>query len=101
MNHAMQQALDRTGRVDVVVNDAGIATVGITEAFTVEQFQQVFKVNQLGVLRVNRAVLPAMRRQRNGLLIHVSSACGRVVAPGLAPYHASKFALEAVADVLR
>jgi NAD(P)-dependent dehydrogenase (short-subunit alcohol dehydrogenase family) len=101
VNSAVQQALDCAGRVDVVINNAGIAAVGITEAFTVEQFQQVFEVNLLGVLRVNRAVLPAMRCQRNGLLIHVSSVGGRVVVPGLAPYHASKFGLEAVADVLR
>jgi NAD(P)-dependent dehydrogenase (short-subunit alcohol dehydrogenase family) len=101
VNQAVEQALDRAGRLDVVINNAGIAAVGITEAFTVEQFQQVFGVNLFGVLRVNRAVLPAMRRQRSGLLIHVSSVGGRVVVPGLAPYHASKFALEAVADVLR
>jgi hypothetical protein len=87
VNQAVQQALDRAGRVDVVIKNAGIAAVGITEAFTVEQFQQVFGVNLFGVLRVNRAVLPAMRRQRSGLLIQVSSVGGRVVVPGLAPYH--------------
>jgi NAD(P)-dependent dehydrogenase (short-subunit alcohol dehydrogenase family) len=101
VNHAVEEALARAGRLDVVINNAGIAAVGITEAFTVEQFQQVFDVNLFGALRVNRAVLPAMRRQRNGLLIHVSSVGGRVVVPGLAPYHASKYALEAVADALR
>jgi NAD(P)-dependent dehydrogenase (short-subunit alcohol dehydrogenase family) len=101
VNQAVEQALVSAGRLDVVINNAGIAAVGVTEGFTVEQFQQVFEVNLFGVLRVNRAVLPAMRRQRSGLLIHVSSVGGRVVVPGLAPYHASKFALEAVADVLR
>jgi NAD(P)-dependent dehydrogenase (short-subunit alcohol dehydrogenase family) len=101
VNQAVQQALDRAGRIDVVINNAGVSALGITEAFTVEQFQQVFDVNLFGVVRVNRAVLPTMRRQRGGLLIHVSSAAGRAVAPGIAPYSASKFALEALADVYR
>ena len=61
----------------------------------------MFEVNLLGVVRVNRAVLPAMRRQRSGLLIHVSSGVGRTVVPGFAAYSASKFALEALADAYR
>jgi NAD(P)-dependent dehydrogenase (short-subunit alcohol dehydrogenase family) len=101
VNHAVQQALDRAGRIDVVINNAGIAGLGLTEAFTVEQFRQIFEVNLLGVVRVNRAVLPAMRRQRGGLLIHVSSGMGRAVVPGFAAYSASKFALEALADAYR
>jgi NAD(P)-dependent dehydrogenase (short-subunit alcohol dehydrogenase family) len=101
VNQAVQQALERAGRIDVVINNAGIAALGITEAYTVEQFQQVLEVNLFGVVRVNRAVLPAMRRQRSGLLIHVSSGAGRAVVPGCAVYCASKFALEAVADAYR
>jgi NAD(P)-dependent dehydrogenase (short-subunit alcohol dehydrogenase family) len=101
VNQAVQQALHRAGRIDVVINNAGIAAIGITEAYTVEEFYQVLDVNLFGVVRVNRAVLPAMRRQRSGLLIHVSSGAGRVVLPGFAAYCASKFALEAVADAYR
>jgi NAD(P)-dependent dehydrogenase (short-subunit alcohol dehydrogenase family) len=101
VNRAVQQALDRAGRIDVAINNAGIAAAGVTEAFTLEQFQQVFEVNVFGVQRVNRAVLPAMRRQRSGLLIHVSSAAGRAVVPGFGVYCASKFALEALADAYR
>jgi NAD(P)-dependent dehydrogenase (short-subunit alcohol dehydrogenase family) len=101
VNQAVQQALDRAGRIDVVINNAGIAAIGITEAYTAEEFHKIFDVNLFGVVRVNRAVLPAMRRQRSGLLIHVSSAAGRVVLPGFAAYCASKFALEAVADAYR
>ena len=101
VSHAVQQALDRAGRIDVVINNAGIAAQGITEAYTVEQFQQVLDVNLFGVARVNRAVLPAMRRQHTGLLIHVSSGIGRAVVPGFAAYAASKFALEALADAYR
>jgi NAD(P)-dependent dehydrogenase (short-subunit alcohol dehydrogenase family) len=101
VNRAIEEALDRAGRIDVVINNAGIAAHGIAEAFTLEQFQQLFDVNLWGVVRVNRAVLPAMRRQRSGLLIHVSSGAGRAVLPGAAVYCASKFALEAVADAYR
>ena len=101
VKQAVQQALDRAGRIDVVINNAGIAGQGVTEAYTVEQFQQVLDVNLFGLVRVNRAVLPAMRRQRSGLLIHVSSGLGRLVIPGFAVYSASKFALEAVADAYR
>jgi NAD(P)-dependent dehydrogenase (short-subunit alcohol dehydrogenase family) len=101
VRNAVQQALDRAGRIDVVINNAGIAALGLAEAYTVEQFQQVLDVNLLGAVRVNRAVLPAMRRQHSGLLIHVSSVAGRAVLPGFAAYCASKFALEAVADAYR
>jgi NAD(P)-dependent dehydrogenase (short-subunit alcohol dehydrogenase family) len=101
VNLAVQQTLDRAGRIDVVINNAGIFALGITEAFTIEEFQQVLEVNLFGVVRVNRAVLPAMRRQHGGLLIHVSSAGGRAVVPGCAAYSASKYALEALADVYR
>lgn len=101
VNQAVQQMLDRAGRIDVVINNAGVAMLGVTEAYTIEQFQQLFEVNLFGVVRVNRAVLPAMRRQHSGLLMHVSSAAGRIVPPCMAVYCASKFALEAVADAYR
>ena len=98
---AVDAALRQADRLDVVVNNAGYAGIGITEAYTVEQFQQMFDVNVFGVVRVNRAVLPAMRRQGDGLLIHVSSGAGRVAVPAMGAYCASKFALEALADTYR
>lgn len=84
-----------------MINNAGFAALGVTEAFTPAQFEQIFAVNVHGVVRVNRAVLPAMRRQRSGLLIHVGSGAGRCVVPAMASYCASKFALEAIADAYR
>ena len=101
VDEAVRQALERAGRLDVVINNAGFAALGVTEAFTPEQFEQLFAVNVLGPVRVNRAVAPAMRRQRSGLLIHVSSGAGRCVVPAMAAYCASKFALEAIADAYR
>jgi NAD(P)-dependent dehydrogenase (short-subunit alcohol dehydrogenase family) len=101
VSSATQEALKSAGRIDVVVNNAGVATLGITEAYSIAKMQRVFEVNVFGAARVNRAVLPAMRRQRSGLLIHVSSAAGRVVVPYFGIYSASKFALEALADSYR
>lgn len=98
---ATEQILGRAGRIDVVINNAGVAALGITEAYTLEKMQKLFDVNFFGVARVNRAVLPAMRRQRSGLLIHVSSAAGRLVLAYFGIYCASKFALEALADSYR
>ncbi len=101
VNRAVDEAVDRAGRLDVVINNAGIAGLGVTESFTPQQFEQIFNVNLLGVIRVNRAVLPGMRRQRSGLLMHVSSGAGRCTVPAMAVYCASKYALEAVADAYR
>lgn len=98
---AIEQLLKSAGRVDIVVNNAGIATLGITEAYSIAKMQRLFEVNVFGAARVNRAVLPAMRRQRSGLLIHMSSAAGRLVVAYLGIYCASKFALEALADSYR
>jgi NAD(P)-dependent dehydrogenase (short-subunit alcohol dehydrogenase family) len=101
VDQAVRQILTQAGSIDVVINNAGLPALGLTEAFTVEQCRRVFDVNFFGVVRVNRAVLPSMRHQRSGLLIHVSSAAGRVAAPALGVYCASKFALEALADAYR
>jgi NAD(P)-dependent dehydrogenase (short-subunit alcohol dehydrogenase family) len=94
VNKAIQQA----GRIDVVVNNAGVGAAGVMETFTVEQQQQVFDVNYFGVHRVNRAVLPQMRERGSGVLIHVSSVIGRLILPFAGPYCPTKFALEAYAE---
>lgn len=101
VGRAVDAALAEAGQIDVVINNAGYAGLGATEGYTVEQFQQMYDVNVFGVQRVNRAVLPSMRRRRSGLLIHISSGAGRVVVPSMAVYCSSKFALEALADAYR
>jgi NAD(P)-dependent dehydrogenase (short-subunit alcohol dehydrogenase family) len=101
VNEAVGEAFGRAGHLDVVVNNAGIASIGLTEGFAPDAFAHVFDVNVNGAVRVNRAVLPSMRARCAGLLVHISSGAGRVTVPALAPYCASKYALEALADAYR
>lgn len=95
---AVDEALSLDGVIDVVVNNAGVGAIGLTECFTIDQFRRVLDVNLLGAQRVNRAVLPSMRKRGSGLLVHISSIAGRLVPPMSSPYTASKFALEALAE---
>ena len=97
----IRQAVEHTGHIDAVVNNAGFGVGGYAEGFTADQFQKIFEVNVFGVQRVNRAVLPAMRKQGYGLLIHISSVIGRVVIPFAGPYTATKFALEGLTESYR
>jgi NAD(P)-dependent dehydrogenase (short-subunit alcohol dehydrogenase family) len=101
VNEAVDRIVRNAGRIDIVVNNAGISCWALTETSTVEQTKQLFETNFFGVLRVNRAVLPHMRKRRSGLLIHISSVAGRLVMPSLGIYCATKFALEAMAETLR
>jgi len=101
VDHAVVQLLTKAGRIDVLVNNAGIASAGVTESFTTEQVQALFDVNVFGVMRATRAVLPALREQGRGLIINVGSILGRVTFPFFGIYGASKFALEAWSDSLR
>lgn len=86
--------------IDVLVNNAGHMSIGIAEAFTEEQIHQQFEVNFFGPVRLSRAILPRMRERRSGLIVHVSSIVGRILFPACAFYCASKFALEAYAEIL-
>ena len=84
VDRAVGDAIAAAGRIDVVVNNAGRLMLGVAESVTLDQAQKFMETNFFGVQRVNRAVLPAMRRQRSGLLLHISSGAGRMVLPGLA-----------------
>jgi NAD(P)-dependent dehydrogenase (short-subunit alcohol dehydrogenase family) len=98
VDRAARDILGEAGSVDVLVNNAGATYVGPTEAFTVETVRAQFDLNVFGVLRVNRAFLPAMRERRRGLIVYVSSVTGRLVLPGMGVYCASKAAIEAFAE---
>ena len=101
VERAVKEVLARAPRIDVLVNNAGIASAGVTEAFTAAQATAVFDTNVVGVLRASRAVLPAMRKQRDGLIVNIGSILGRVTFPFFGVYGASKFAVEALSDSLR
>jgi len=97
----VKNVLAKAATIDVLVNNAGIGSAGVTEAFTAEQAKVIFDTNVIGLLRVTRAVLPSMRQQHDGLIINIGSILGRVTFPFLGIYGASKFAVEALTDSLR
>lgn len=98
---AVALVFSKTRRIDVLVNNAGIASAGVTEAFTPEQAKVVLNTNVVGLLRTARSVLPLMRNQADGLIVNVGSILGRVTFPFFGIYGASKFAVEALTDSLR
>jgi len=101
VKRAIDEVLARADRIDVLINNAGVASAGVTEAFTPDQAKTVFNTNVVGLLRTSRAVLPGMRAQGDGLIINIGSILGRVTLPFFGIYGASKFAVEALTDSLR
>jgi len=98
---AVATAIDLVGHLDVVINNAGVGSNGLLEAFTSADWMASFDVNVFGVHRVNRAVLPHMRANGSGLLMIISSVVGRMALPFFGPYNAAKFAVEGLAETYR
>lgn len=97
---AAEQVIHEQQRIDVVINNAGMLVIGVTEAFTPEQILSVFDTNAVSWLRVNRAFLPYMRRQNDGLMVYVGSVTSRILSPFQGPYVASKAAGDALAETM-
>jgi NAD(P)-dependent dehydrogenase (short-subunit alcohol dehydrogenase family) len=98
VDRAVAKVIADAGRIDVVLHNAGHMVFGPAEAFTAEQYAQLYDVNVLGAQRVNRAALPHLRRQKQGLLVWVSSSSSAGgTPPYLAPYFAAKAAMDAMA----
>jgi NAD(P)-dependent dehydrogenase (short-subunit alcohol dehydrogenase family) len=99
---AIKSLLARSGgKLDVVINNAGRFSRGVSESFTAGQVRDLFEVNVIGVQRLMRATLPTLRAQRDGLVINIGSIVGRVTFPFTGLYGASKHAVEALTDSYR
>lgn len=90
-----------TKGLDVLINNAGIMYVGITEAYSLEQAQEQFDTNFFGVIRTSKTFLPMLKKATDGQIINISSLAGRLVFPFFGIYCASKFALEAYSESLK
>jgi NAD(P)-dependent dehydrogenase (short-subunit alcohol dehydrogenase family) len=101
MRGAVAEVEAAEGAVGALVNNAGFGLEGPVEEVPIDEWRRQFETNVFGMVRLIQLVLPKMREQRWGRIVNVSSIGGRLVFPGGAPYHASKWAVEALSDALR
>ena len=101
LTSAVETILRETGRIDVLVNNAGYGSYGALEDVPLEEARRQFDVNIFGLARLIQLVLPTMRAQRSGRIVNISSVGGKLGEPFGSWYHATKFALEGLSDSLR
>ena len=94
----VEEVIERFGRIDVLVNNAGMGAVGAAEESSIDQAKDVFDINVFGLIRMTNAVLPHMRARGGGRVVNVSSMLGRIPAPFMAIYAATKHAVEGYAE---
>ena len=97
---AVDGVIERSGRIDVLVNNAGILKLTSVEDMPLEDAKAVFETNVFGPLRMMQAVLPVMRERRSGTIVNISSVAGRLVSAGHGIYAATKYALEALSEAV-
>ena len=100
VSNAIASVIASEGPVDILVNNAGVSSLVSVEGMPLAQFQSVMNTNAWGGLRCIQAVLPAMRERGSGCIVNLTSIAGRVAAPGQGAYAASKWAMEAISEVL-
>lgn len=98
---AIQSALDKFGRIDAIVNNAGYGLVGAFEAATQEQIEKQFQTNVFGLMNVCREILPYFRQQKRGIIVNVASVGGRVTFPFYSLYNSTKWAVEGFSESLQ
>ena len=98
---AVAQVAKKAGRIDILVNNAGWGAFGALEEFSDEEISAQFETNVFGLLRVTKAVLPFMRAQGGGKVLHIGSLAGRMTFAGIGLYCATKHAVEAITESLR
>lgn len=101
VKNAVAQIVRKSGRIDLLVNNAGYGLRGAVEEVSLDEWHKQFETNFFGVIRVTHAVLPQMRAHRSGAIVNISSVLGRFAIPFSGPYVSSKFALEGLTETLR
>jgi NAD(P)-dependent dehydrogenase (short-subunit alcohol dehydrogenase family) len=101
VKNAINKIIAENGRIDVIINNAGHGLFSPIEDITLDQVKEQFETNFFGVVRLVKEVLPVMRKQRNGIIVNVSSGAGRVAIPVSSAYVATKFALEELSESMR
>lgn len=101
VKEAVGQTLAKYGRIDVLINNAGVTGFGLMEAYSIEQIKKMFEVNFYGVVRTYQQVLPAMRKAKKGLIINITSGASGHTLPFMVPYLASKFGVETITEGLQ
>jgi NAD(P)-dependent dehydrogenase (short-subunit alcohol dehydrogenase family) len=99
-DESVRAGFAQLGPIDVLVNNAGLGTMGAVEDLTLSDFKQVMETNFFGVIRCIQAVLPGMRERRSGCIVNMSSVAGRISGGAQAAYSGSKWALEALSEAL-
>jgi len=101
VHQGVETVLARSGRLDVVVNNAGFGFAGSVEDTSIDEARELFETNFFGMLRVCRAVLPHLREQRSGTIVNISSLSGLIAQPFQGMYSATKFAMEGASEAMR
>lgn len=101
VKEAFENTLAKHGKIDVLVNNAGLAGFGLVEAYSIDQIKKFFEVNFYGVIRTYQAVLPGMRKVKSGLIINITSGASGHAMPFMGPYLASKFSVEAITEAIQ
>lgn len=100
VRQAVERTIDRYGRIDVLVNNAGYGYFGTQEEGDLDEIRAMYETNVFGIIAVTQAVLPSMRRRQSGAIVNISSIGGRIATPRAGFYHSTKWAVEALSEAL-